>query len=322
VLLNPVREELLTMSTHLFEDVRGANAIGKSINEEEAFLQSKKSDAEETTRAFYQGMDMFCMSRIMKMEKSRTDVTQKIFDSNALDSTSNDGGKGDGRNTEQESLTGNEFDSNVLDSPSNHGGKGEGMDTEEASHTEMETKESDVAKSGYPSDPEKFNYESSPPVSQDESESKGDEVDSKHASQSESSDEETAQASQPTNKRNAARSTEMVMDSSSNEETAQASQPTRKRKAASSPPPTSDSEENADDAGDSVEYAIEDGKAKQNVAKAKKPSIMEMEMKVAQRKVLKRPEKSPVINVTTSARPASQKKTSNKKAKNPRRMKK
>ncbi|MCK7498651.1 MAG: hypothetical protein MZW92_54535 [Comamonadaceae bacterium] len=130
-------------------------------------------------------------------------------------------------------------------------------------------------------------------------------MDSKHASQSESSDEETAQASQPTNKRNAARSTEMVMDSSSNEETAQASQPTRKRKAASSPPPTSDSEENADDAGDSVEYAIEDGKAKQKVAKAKKPSIMEMEMKAAQSKVLKRPEKSPVINVTTSARPAS-----------------
>jgi hypothetical protein len=322
VLLNPVREELLTMSTHLFEDKHGANAISKSILEEEVFLQSKTTDAEQTTQALYQEMNKFCMSRLMKMEKSRTDVTQKKFDSNALDSTSNDGGKGDGRNTEQESLTVNEFDSNVLDSPSNHGGKGEGMDTEEASHTEMDTKESDVANSGYPSDPEKFNYESSPPVSQDESESKGDEVDSKHASQSESSDEETAQASQPTNKRNAARSTEMVMDSSSNEETAQASQPTRKRKAASSPPPTSDSEENADDAGDSVEYAIEDGKAKQKVAKAKLPSIMEMEMKAAQSKVLKRPEKSPVINVTTSARPASQKKTSNKKAKNPRRTKK
>jgi hypothetical protein len=329
VLLNPVRRELHTMSKYLFEDVQGADFISNSIAHEEAVLLSKKTEAEETTKASYVKMDVFCKSRMKNVEKSQ----ENTFATNALDSTSNDGGRGDGSNTEQESLTVTEFDSNVLystshdlgkgeggeteqashtelevdsnvlDSSSNDGDEGEGGDTEQASHAEMETKKSDVADNDFAFEETNYNT-SSDDISQHEDEGEGDKMNLEQASESDSSDEETSHSKQ------------VSQSESIDKETAQASQP-RKRKAVSDPLDTSDSEENDNeeskskqDPSDSKANVNEESKSKQKVAQGKRLSPMERESIASQKLVVKKTGNPAPKRVTEKkqARPTRKKK--------------
>jgi hypothetical protein len=328
VLLNPVRRELHTMSKYLFEDVQGANFISNSIAHEEAVLLSKKTEAEETTKASYVKMDVFCKSRMKNVEKSQ----ENTFATNALDSTSNDGGRGDGSNMEQESLTVTEFDSNVLhstshdggngeggeteqashtelevdsnvlDSTSDDGGKDEGGDTEQASHAEMETKKSDVADNDFAF--EETNYNTSSDSSQREDDDDGDKMNLEQASESDSSNEETSHSKQ------------VSQSESIDKETAQASQP-RKRKAVSDPLETSDSDENDNeeskskqDPSGSEANVNEESKSKQKVAQGKRLSPMERESIASQKLVVKRTGNPAPKRVTEKkqARPTRKKK--------------